>query len=59
MTNREYLQNLSPEELVKTWYFQCPYSKIIIASEESKGNYICRKNELLKNLKERRICFLS
>lgn len=52
MTNREYLQSLMPEELVKTFYFQCPYSTIMIVAEEKKGHSVCRKNEVLKTLKD-------
>ena len=51
MTNKEYLQSLPPEELVKTVYFGCPYSLILIAAEEKKGNNICPNNNTLKTLK--------
>lgn len=51
MTNKEYLQSLPPEELVKTHHFNCPYGTITIAAEEKKGNRICPKNDILKTLK--------
>lgn len=51
MTNKEYLQSLTPEELVKSFYFNCPYGDILIAAEEKKGNNICLNKEILRTLK--------
>lgn len=52
MTNEEYLQSLTIEELVKTRFFGCPYGTITITEEEKKGNHICPKNDILKTLKD-------
>lgn len=45
MTNREYLENLTTEELVQTIYFDCPYSFI-----ERQNPNICGKDAELNKL---------
>lgn len=52
MTNKEYLQSLSVEELVQTYYFTtCPYGEIYKKVQAEKGNIICKKDEQLATLK--------
>lgn len=51
VTNKEYLQSLTMEELVKSPYFSCPYGDIFIAAEEKKGNNICPNKDILRTLK--------
>lgn len=51
MTNKEYLESLSIEELTTSQFFtDCPYSYIYKKVESDKGNIICEKDERLKEL---------
>lgn len=45
MNNREYLESLSPEELVQTIYFDCPYS-----FKDRQDHNICKKNAFIEKL---------
>ena len=52
MTNKEYLESLTPEELVKSIYFtNCPYGELYIQIQENKGNHICDKKIALSKMK--------
>lgn len=48
MTNREYLQSLTIEELVQTVYFDCPYSFI-----EREDINFCKKKAIEGKLNNR------
>lgn len=50
MTNREYLQSLTIEELVQTVYFDCPYSFL-----EREDINVCKKNAVVEKLNNRQI----
>lgn len=51
MTNKEFLEKLTPEELVQTHYFvDCPYGYIYKTQQAEKGNPICKKDEELAKL---------
>lgn len=47
MTNKEYLEKLSMEELVQTVYFDCPYSFI-----DRQDYSICKKNAMIEKLSD-------
>ena len=54
MTNKEYLQSLPPEELVKTHHFNCPYGTITIAAEEKK--VLMEIGEFIFSGKQKTVC---
>ncbi len=48
MTNKEYLQSLTSEQLVQTYLFTaCPYGEIYKKVQADKGNDFCKKDKLL------------
>lgn len=52
MTNKEFLEKLTPEELVQTRFFvDCPYGYIYKQMQEKNGNPICKKDKQLATLK--------
>lgn len=52
MTNKEFLEKLTPEELVQTYLFtNCPYGELYIQIQENKGNHICNKKIALSKMK--------
>lgn len=46
MTNKEYIENLTPEELVQSVYFNCPYSFI-----ERSNPKECKKESRIRELR--------
>lgn len=51
MTNKEYLQSLTPEELVTSSFFEkCPYGELWIEIQKNKGVNICAKREALEKM---------
>lgn len=53
MTNREYINSLTDEELADSFYFcDCPIGKIYRIAQAKNGNIICERDELIKSCKE-------
>ena len=51
MTNKEYLESLSAEELVSSDYFmECPYGQLYIQTMEVKGEEICAKKKAIRGM---------
>lgn len=51
MTNKEYLESLSVEELVtSTMFIDCPYTYIYKKLQAEQGNTICQKDEDIKTM---------